>query len=95
MLFVLELSIIFSISLYYTSLSKSKIKKIENKTKKKSKEKIEKKIKKRKNKTKSIIHNFDNRYPIYSYYTFQSSKLAYFMKNDKNNITRDISNRNI
>ena len=56
--------------LYYTSLSKSKIKKIEKKTKKKSKEKIEKKIKKRKNKTKSIIHNFDNRYPIYSYYTF-------------------------
>ena len=56
--------------LYYTSLSKSKIKKIEKKTKKKSKEKIEKKIKKRKNKTKSIIHNFDNRYSIYSYYTF-------------------------
>ena len=56
--------------LYYTSLSKFKIKKIEKKTKKKSKEKIEKKIKKRKNKTKSIIHNFDNRYSIYSYYTF-------------------------
>ena len=56
--------------LYYTSLSKSKIKKIEKKTKKKSKEKIEKKIKKRKNKTKSIIYNFDNRYPIYSYYIF-------------------------
>ena len=54
-----------------------------------------KKMKKIKNKTKFIIHNFNNRYSVYSYYTFQSSKLAYFIRNDKNSITRDIFDRNI
>jgi len=37
----------------------------------------------------------DNIHSIYPYYIFQSPKSAYFIKNNKNSITRSISNRNI
>jgi len=37
----------------------------------------------------------DNRYSIYSYYIFWSPRSVYFIKNDKDNMARDVFDRNI